>query len=158
MNFLIVLGLYAGIVAVMFYLLGRRFGLAGLSLAAGSLLADIWALPIAQYLASEGVMLEAPPISSIAGIIIILLVGFTVAIKSPKVSGMLARLVNSLAFSLLAVAITYEWFRPAVVLDEASRQYLQILEPHLLSIITGLLILALVDVIIKHAKSGKIKK
>ncbi len=158
MTFLIVLGIYGGGLAVIFYLLGRRFGLAGLSLAAGSLLADIWAVPIAQYFASEGVMLEAPPISSIAAISIILVVALVVAIKTPKAHGIMTRLVNSVAFSLLALAVTYQWFKAAVVLDEASLPYVQMIEPHLPNIITVLLIFALVDVVIKHAKTARLKK
>lgn len=158
MSFLIVLGVYAGLITAAFYLLGRRFGLAGLSLAAGSLLADIWAVPIAQYFASEGILLEAPPISSIAAVAIILLVGLTVAARTPKTVGILSRIINAILFSALAVAISYQWFKAAVVLDEASQPYVQMLEPHLLNIITGLLIFALIDVVMKHAKSAKIKK
>ena len=158
MTFLIVLGIYIGLAAAVFYVAGRRFGLPSLALAAGAVLAELWAVPIAQFIASEGVVIEKPPLGSVAAVIITLLAGLSVMLRAPKVDGRVIRIVSSVAFGVLLAALTYQWFKAGVVLDEASVEYVAELEGSLSLITSILLIAAILDVALKHKQSLKTKK
>ncbi len=150
MSFLIVLLLYFLFLFIIAYLFRRRFGVAGVTLAAGAVLAKLWTDSLTPLVAGAGVIIIRPPLESIVAIVLTLLPAILVMSRSPRAHAHHRRVIGSALFALLAVMLTYGAFVNAVVLDESSKQYITQLISYEKIIITVCLVLAIVDILLSH--------
>lgn len=147
MTFLIVLALYFGILFVVGFVSRRSMGVPSLALAAGAILAKLWTDSLTPLVASTGVIIVRPPLSSLVAIALTLIPAFIVMIRANKVAAHHHSIFGSIVFATLAVMLTYGAFANAVILDEASKQYVTQLLAYDKIIITTALVLALGDVL-----------
>ncbi|MFZ1600547.1 MAG: hypothetical protein WAT31_04150, partial [Candidatus Saccharimonas aalborgensis] len=150
MSFIIVLVLYFLFIFMTAYLFRRRFGVAGVTLAAGAVLAKLWTDSLTPLVASAGVIIIRPPLESIVAIVLTLLPAILVMSRSPRAHAHHRQVIGSALFALLAVMLTYGAFANAVVLDESSKQYITQLISYEKIIITVCLVLAIVDILLSH--------
>jgi hypothetical protein len=147
MTFLIVLALYLGALFLIGFLSRRSMGIPALGLTAGAVLAKLWTDSLTPLVASTGVIIIRPPLESLVAIALTLLPAFILLFRTPKASAHHHSIFSSLVFAVLAVMLTYGAFANAVVLDEASKEYVTQLLSYDKAIITGAIILALGDVL-----------
>lgn len=147
MTFLIVLALYFGALFLIGFLSRRSMGIPALALTAGAVLAKLWTDSLTPLVASTGVIIIRPPLESLVAIALTLLPAFILLFRTPKASAHHHSIFSSLVFAVLAVMLTYGAFANAVVLDEASKEYVKQLLSYDKAIITGAIILALGDVL-----------
>lgn len=120
MTYLLVLGLCFAALFVVGLVSRRQLGVAILALAAGSVLADLWAVGLTPALAKAGLVLTHPPMHNIAGAILILLPALMVMFRLPRARNWVSGIVSSLVWALAAVLFMYPDFSEAVILDDAS--------------------------------------
>ena len=125
MSIVLLFGGVAVVVTALAFVLNRRFGVLALALAAGALLAELWAEGLAGVIGGLG-------ISSVAGLpngvvaTIILTVGPLVLllITGPKGHGKLLRLISAVLVGVLAAAVLVRPLGKFMTLDaEAMKTY-----------------------------------
>jgi hypothetical protein len=152
MTFLIVLGFYFAALFLVGFLSRRSLGVPALALTAGAVLAKLWTDSLTPLVASTGVIIVRPPLSSLVAIALTLLPAFIVMMRAAKTNGHHHSIFGGIIFAVLAVMLTYGAFANAVVLDESSKQYVTQLLSYDKIIITSAIILALGEVLF-HKKS-----
>ena len=149
MTFLIVLGIYFGILFAFAFLSRRLVAVASLVLCAGAELARLWTNDLTPLVAQSGVTIISPPLSSIVAVALTLLPAILVVAKSPKGKGA-KQLVSSLVFATLGVMLTYGAFSNAVILDSQSKAIVQSILANERWIITIGILVALAEVLLLH--------
>lgn len=147
MTFLIVLALYVGILFIVGYASRRSMGVPSLALAAGAILAKLWTDSLTPLVASTGVIIVRPPLSSLVAVALTLIPALIVMIRAHKVAAHHHSIFGSIIFAVLAAMLTYGAFANAVVLDESSKQYVMQLLAYDKIIITAAITLAIGDVL-----------
>lgn len=145
MNFLIVLLVIAVILFALPYLTKRRFGLIGLSLAAGWLLSDMWSVELADLIRSAGFSFQAPPLESVAAFVLILLPPLLSLHASPKDHGGLRRLISALVFSVMATSLLLVPLASAFEVNDQAKPLYEFLSSKRALVVTFGLVLAMVD-------------
>ncbi|QQS21992.1 hypothetical protein IPM09_00325 [Candidatus Saccharibacteria bacterium] len=146
MTFLIMLGIYLAILFVVGFFSRKSMGVPALALAAGAVLAKLWTDSLTPLIAGTGVIIVRPPLSSIVAIALTLIPALILMIRAPKATHHHHSWYSSLLFAVLAAMLTYGAFANAVVLDEASKQYVVQLLAYDKYIITAGIVLALFDI------------
>ena len=149
---IVVLIIIAALFALAFFT-KRRFGVLGLALAAGAVLSDMWATDATPYIQQAGLQVVAPPMETLVAATMILLPAVVLLFSGPKYSKMSQRVIGSAAFALLAVAFLLDPLGGALVLTGDSQDIYKLLVDNHLWIITGGILLALIDLL--TAKSPK---
>lgn len=147
MTFLIVLALYFAALFVIAFASRRSMGVPALALTAGAVLAKLWTDSLTPLIASTGVIVIRPPLSSLVAIALTVIPALILLVKAKKVAHHRHATFTSLVFAVLAVMLTYGAFANAVILDEASRQYIEQMLAYDKIIITAAIIFALADVL-----------
>lgn len=147
MTFLIVLGLYTGALFLLGFFSRRSMGVPALALTAGAVLAELWTDNLTPLVANTGVVIIQPPLESLVAISLTLLPAILVMVRSHKARASHHSIVGSLIFAVLAVMLTYAAFANGVVLDEASKEYVQIFLQYDEIVITVAIVAALLDVL-----------
>ncbi len=147
MTYLIVLGLYVGILFVVGFLSRRSMGLPTLALAAGALLADLWTDSLTPLVVQAGLVVIQPPLKSIVAVALTLVPALIVMVKTPKMRAHHHGIFGSIVFAVLGTMLTYAAFSNAVILDSQSRQYVLEMVKYQNVIVTVCVVLAIADVI-----------
>lgn len=84
MTFLVVLGIYFGILFLVAFLSGRLVAMASLALCAGAVLARLWTSDLTPLVAQAGVHVISPPLGSLVAVALTVLPAVLVLFKSPK--------------------------------------------------------------------------
>jgi hypothetical protein len=160
MTFLIVLGLYTAALFCLGFLSRRSMGVPALALTAGAVLAKLWTDSLTPLVAESGVVIIQPPLESLVAIALTLIPALLVMIRSHKAKALHHSLLGSFIFAVLGVMLTYGAFANAVVLDEASEQYVRTLLSYENVIITVAIVAALLEVVFyrKPHSSDRYKK
>lgn len=146
MSVVLLFGGVAVAVAALVFVLNRRFGVLALALAAGVLLAELWAEWLAGVIGGLGV-------SSVVGLpngvvaTIILTVGPLVLllITGPKGHGKLLRLVSAVLVGVLAVAVLVRPLGKFMTLDAEAMKTYKLLSDWWCYVATVGLVVGLVD-------------
>jgi hypothetical protein len=146
MNALIVFVILLVALFAVVYIPKRRFGVLGLALCAGSLLSASWTSTLTPWVASQGVSVVAPPLSSIVAALLILLPPALLVFSGPTYSSSLQRLVGSIAFAALALVFLLQPLGSALVLDSFGAQAYNVLRGSSNVITVAGIALALVDI------------
>ena len=122
-------------------------GVPALALTAGAVLAKMWTDSLTPLIASTGVIVIRPPLSSLVAIALTLIPALLVMMRAHKVSRHHHGIFSSLVFAVLAVMLTYGAFVNAVVLDDGSQVFVTQLLAYDTVIITVAIVLALGEVL-----------
>lgn len=122
-------------------------GVPALALTAGAVLATLWTDSLTPLIASTGVIVIRPPLSSLVAIALTLIPALLVMVRAHKVTHHHHSIFSSLVFAVLAVMLTYGAFANAVIIDESSRVFVEQALAYDKVIITTAIVLALGDVL-----------
>jgi hypothetical protein len=135
----------------------RRFGVLGLALAAGAMLAAVWTGDLTPVIAKAGIVLVAPPLASVVAAGLTLLPAICLLLSGPTYKAMPQRIGGALAFAILAVALLLDPLGSALVIEGVGKSVYTYMVEHRTLIITAGLVLAVIDVFItrtpNHAKT-----
>ena len=160
MSVVLLCGGVAVAVTALAFMLNRRFGVLALALAAGALLAELWAEWLAGVIGGLGV-------SSVAGLpngvvaTIILTVGPLVLllITGPKGHGKLLRLISAILIGVLAAAVLVQPLGKFMTLDAEAMKTYKLLSDWWYYVATVGLVVGLVDMSVPlKAKAPAAKK
>lgn len=98
---MIILGI-AVTLFVLAFVAKRRFGVLGLGLAAGVVIAQLWAVSLATYLKSQGSSVEPLSHATVAQVFLTLLPALLLLTAGPKYHDKKGALIGSLLFAVLA--------------------------------------------------------
>lgn len=148
MSFFIVVGIIFGVLFLVSFLTKRRVGILGLALAAGYVLANLWVHDLTPLVASAGIEIIKPPLSSIVATILTLLPAALIFFHGGAVKGKLLRIVHSVIFAALGVALLFGPLGAALVIDDSAKPVYEILKQYNAAIITAGIVLAVADLIL----------
>lgn len=154
MTYLITLGVYLAALFVVAWVSRRSMGVPTLALAAGALMATLWTDSLTPIVAQSGVVVVRPPLTSLVSIALTLLPALLVMVRSQKVSSHYRSVVGSIVFAVLAVLLTYGAFSNAVVLDDASKNYVLEIVKYQNIAITACVSIALLEVLFYRKPKG----
>lgn len=148
MTYLIVLGMYIAALFVLAWFSRRSMGVPTIALAAGALMAGVWTNSLTPYVAQSGVEFTSPPLTSVVSVALTLLPALIVMFRAHKVSSHYRSVVGSLVFAILGAMLTYGAFSNAVVLDQASKQYVLEIVKYQNIAITVCIVLATIEILL----------
>ena len=160
MTYLVLLALYLITFFVIAWTSRRSMGIPALALTAGAVLAKMWTDSLTPLIASTGVIVIRPPLSSLVAIALTLIPALLVMMRAHKVTRQHHGIFSSLVFAVLAVMLTYGAFVNAVVLDDGSQALVTQLLAYDTVIITVAIVLALGEVLLykkPHARDERKK-
>jgi hypothetical protein len=160
MSFVIV---YLIVIASLFalaFLTKRRFGVLGLALAAGAMLANLWVGDLTPIIAQAGFVLVKPPLQSVVAASLTLLPAVILLFSGPTYKALPQRIAGALAFAVLATALLLDSLGSALVIEGVGKSVYDYMADHKALFITIGLVLAIFDIFVTrtpgHAKtSGK---
>lgn len=133
------------------FLTRRRFGVLGLALAAGVLLAQHADEAIADAIQIAGVPVEPFTYKAAAGIILTLLPALLLMIGGPKYLDKRAAIIGAVAFALLGTLLILGPLTTALpTLDFAVKSSLDTIAQYQSGIIAGAIAIAVLDTILLH--------
>ena len=147
MTYLIMLAIYVGVLFLVAWTSRRTMGVPTIAIAAGALMADLWTNSLTPFVAQTGIVIVSPPLASIVSIALTLLPALLVMFRSQKVSSHYRSIIGSLVFAILGAMLTYGAFSNAVVLDDASKQYVLEIVKYQNAVVTACILLAIVEVL-----------
>lgn len=144
------------------FLTGRRFGILGLALLAGSYLANEWAAALTPAVEKAGVTIVAPPLEVVVAIVLTLLPCLLLFISSPIYHGKRARVIGALLFAVFTIVLLIRPLDDALVIDGPGLVVFEFITNNYALLVTVGLVLAIGDLFLarphkKHRKadSGK---
>jgi hypothetical protein len=151
-SFLVIMGVIFGGLFLAAFLMKRRLGLLGLALGAGSILASFWANDLTPIVASAGIEVVKPPLSSILATVLVLLPPALLFFHGASVKGKLLRLVHSTVFAALGVALLLEPLGRALIIDDTAKPIYDFLVHYNTIFITAGLALSIGDLMMGKSK------
>lgn len=136
----------------------RRFGVLGLALAAGALLSSLWSRDMVALLDSFGLSFATLSTAGFVAIAIVLLPAFLLLFSGPSYKTARARIVGATLFAVLAVTLIAVPLERAIPLDGLGRSLFELIDRYSVYIITGGVVLALLDILGIHATGGHEKR
>ncbi|HJP80893.1 MAG TPA: hypothetical protein VJ841_00655 [Candidatus Saccharimonadales bacterium] len=146
---MVIVGAIALMAFVLPFLTKRRFGVSGLALAAGSMLAALWVGDITPFVAKAGVVIVQPPLESVVTLVLTLLPAILLLFSSPKASSSLQRVGGSIIFAALAIALLTPALESALVVDASGKTLHDFLVTNRAAIVTVGLVAAVLDILFR---------
>lgn len=126
----------------------RRFGVLGLALAAGAMLSSLWTKELTPLVEQSGVVsITLPPLASLVAAALVLLPAVLLFFSGPVYKDKGSRVIGSLAFSVLALALLLEPLGSALVLQDIGKQIYDFFVENKVYIVTAGLVFALFDIL-----------
>lgn len=140
------------------FLSKRRFGLLGLGLTAGAVVAPLWGENAGYVVSATGLVPEGPIINVIAIALITLVPAILFMFHGYSYKGMFGRVVGSLLFTTLAVALLIEPLSTILSISgPIGAVYQWFVTNHTLVISAGI-VFAIVDTLTAKAVHKKVEK
>jgi hypothetical protein len=158
MNVVIVFAVLAVVLFGAAYLTKRRFGLLGLALAAGSILSTIWDSTAGLLVSASGVVPKGPLTDAVTLSLLVLLPPIILLFHGTTYKTHLPRIIGSLAFAVLALAFLVVPLGHALPLSGVGAQAYQWLEINRNLVISGGMILAVIDLFFTKPASHHTEK
>lgn len=155
MTALIILAFLVATLFALAYTTRRRFGVLGLALLAGSYLAATWTDTVTPAVEQAGVVIAAPPLTTIVAFGLTLLPALVLFINSPVYSSKRSKLIGSLVFSLFAVVLLIQPLGNALVIDETSQDLFHWVDANYTLLVTVGLLAAIGDLFLAKTKLGR---
>ena len=150
MNVALIFIVVLAILFVLAFVTKRRFGVLGLALAAGAMLSSLWADTLTPIIERAGVMVDQPPLITLVSVALVLLPAVLLLFSGPCYHDMPMRFAGALCFAALALALLVEPLGSALVLTGDSKIVYDFFVANRVYIVTGGLVLALVDLLTTH--------
>lgn len=126
----------------------RRFGVLGLALAAGAMLSSLWTKELTPLVEQSGVVsITLPPLASLVAAALVLLPAVLLFFSGPVYKDKGSRVIGSLAFAVLALALLLEPLGSALVLQDMGKQIYDFFVENKVYIVTAGLVFALFDIL-----------
>jgi hypothetical protein len=154
MSFLIVFLIVIASLFALTFFTKRRFGILGLALAAGAMLATTWTGDLTPVIASAGFILVKPPLQSVVAAGITLLPAVLLLASGPSYKSMPQRIGGALAFAIFATALLLDSLGSALVIEGVGKTVYDYMVEHQTLIITAGLVLAIIDVFLTRTPSA----
>lgn len=151
MSFLVVVAVLALVLFALTFVTKRRFGVLGLALSAGALLSTLWVGDLTPLIERAGVTLVAPPLSTVVGAGLILLPALVLLTGGPTYHTKRGRVIGSVLFSALAVALLINVLGSALVIDDTAKPIYDAIVQYRPQIVTIGLVAALFDVVLTRS-------
>lgn len=155
MNLLIILAIIVVVLFAVTYFTRRRFGVLGLALSAGYLLATMWTSQVTPWLEGAGLELISPPLSSVVSATLVLLPALLLLLSGPASHGRAARIFNALMFALLATSFLIDSLGMSLLLTGTEKHIYDILVENKSYIVTAGIFYALYDILTMQRKKDK---
>lgn len=155
MDLVLLFGAVIIITALITFALGRRFGVLALALAAGSVLADIWASDVTGLLNTAGISLPGLPAGVLAEVLLLISPLVLLLLGGPRYDKRLIRVFSSLGVGLLVVAFLVQPLGEYMVLQGEALGVYQWLNEAQRYIVTVGLSLGIVDLLLTHSRKQK---
>lgn len=149
------------IIAVLFataYFTKRRFGVLGLALCAGSLLATMWTADVTPIVQDAGLRLLSPPLTTVVAAVLVLLPAALLLFSGPSYHRSWQRIVGAAAFALLATSFLLIPLGTGLNLDDTTQEYYDFLVNNRNVIITAAIAYALIDILTLKTPKHKDKE
>lgn len=156
----VALGLFVVLGLVLFglaFMTRRRFGVLGLALAAGSLLSSMWATPLVAVIEATESGLAGIAVAGYVAAALVLLPAVLLLFSGPAYRGAYGRVAGAVLFALFALILVAEPLGAALVLDDIGRTIYDALQQYRMYIVTGGIVLAVLDLLAVHASGGQAK-
>ncbi|OYW43319.1 hypothetical protein B7Z28_00925 [Candidatus Saccharibacteria bacterium 32-45-3] len=137
------------------YLTNRRYGILGLSLAAGSILSGHLTNDVAMRAREQGIEIASPLLFSLSATLLILLPAVMLFFNGPSYKSTHHRVIGALLFASLAVAFLIEPLQSILVLEGEAREVYDFFLENRIYIITIGLVAAVVDLLL--TKTPRVK-
>ncbi|MNH58543.1 hypothetical protein D3C73_103470 [compost metagenome] len=126
----------------------RRFGVLGLALAAGAMLSSLWTKELTPLVEQSGVVsITLPPLTSLVAAALVLLPAILLFFSGPIYKDKTHRVLGSLAFAVLALALLLEPLGSALILQDTGKQVYDFFVENRVYIVTAGLVFALFDIL-----------
>ena len=159
MNVVIVFAVLAVLLFGLAYFSKRRFGLLGLSLAAGSLLSGLWGYDAGLVVSGIGIFPKGSLTTAVTLSAIVLLPAILLLFHGYSYKGLIGRIVGATLFTLLALAFLVQPLGYALALEGFGVNIYQWLVANRDTIISLGLVIAVVDLFLtKPAHNSENKK
>ncbi len=150
-------------IAVILFLLAfitkRRFGVLGLALCAGSLLATALTADLAGLMTSQNISLQPLSDMTLASILLIMLPSLLLLFAGPKYVSRRGVIIGSLGYALLAILLLLGPLSQSLSFDTAARDMLQQVARYESTLIAIAVVFAVIDMWFTHIpRLGKSKK
>jgi hypothetical protein len=147
MSFVIIFLIVIAALFALAFFTKRRFGVLGLALAAGAMLASLWVGDLTPVIAQAGFVLVKPPLQSVvaAGLTLLPAV-FLLFSGGPTYKAMPQRIGGALAFAVLATALLLDPLQSALVIEGVGKSVYDYMVEYRTLFITIGLVLAILDV------------
>lgn len=155
MTALIILGFLVATLFVLAYTTKRRFGVLGLALLAGSYLAATWTDTVTPAVEQAGLVVAAPPLTTIVAFGLTLLPALVLFINSPVYHAKRSKLIGSIIFSLFAVVLLIQPLGNALIIDGTAQTVFSWVEANYALLVTGGLVAAIADLFLAKTKLGR---
>jgi hypothetical protein len=154
MSFVIVFLIVIASLFALTFFTKRRFGILGLALAAGAMLASTWTGDLTPVVASAGFVLVKPPLQSVVAASLTLLPAVLLLASGPSYKSMPQRIGGALAFAIFATALLLDSLGSALVIEGVGKSVYDYMIEHRTLIITAGLLLAIVDVFLTRTPNA----
>lgn len=149
------------IIAILFataYFTKRRFGVLGLALCAGSLLAGMWTADVTPLVQKAGLQLLSPPLTTVVAVVLVLIPAVLLFFSGPSYKHIWQRIIGAAAFALLATAFLLVPLGTGLNLDDTTQEYYDFLVNNRNVIITAAIGYALIDILMLKTPRHKDKE
>jgi hypothetical protein len=147
MSFLVIFLMIIALLFATAYFTKRRFGVLGLALVAGAMLSTLWVGNLTPIIAQVGIVIVRPPLESVVSAGLILLPALLLLSSGPSYKSHPQRIIGSLAFAVLAIALLLEPLGSALVIDKVGQPVYDFFVSNRVAIITICLVLAIIDIL-----------
>lgn len=151
-------------VAVALFLLAfltkRRFGVLGLGLAAGALLANSWTTWLADALTAQGIAIDGFSNHNLAAIILIIAPALILLGGGPKYHKPMAAVIGGLGFAVMGFLLTLSLLQGSInTTDQATKQLIAFTSQYQSGLVALGVVIAVIDMFLAQGKkSGHGKK
>ncbi len=152
----VVLGIIFVVCAFLAYVSKRRFGVLGLALAAGALMESVWSPELLGLVEGWGVNFASISVAGMVSATLVLLPAVLLLFSGPGYSGKRGRFMGSILFAGFATALLVPVVSQALILDSFGRMLYVMIEDVQRYIITGGIVLAILDLWHVHGIGGKV--
>ncbi len=136
----------------------RRFGVLGMALAAGALLSLLWAGQMVGIVERSSITFASISVAGLVSVGLVLAPAALLLFSGPSYTNKHGRIAGATLFAVFATALVAEPLSSALILDAAGHSVFNTIEQYQAYIVTGGVILALLDMLAIHTTGGHVPK
>lgn len=158
MTSIIVLAIVGGVFWGLAYFSKRRFGVLGLALASGALLSSLWATDMVGIIEKTNITFASVSMAGLVSSVIVLAPAALLLFSGPSYNNKHGRVAGATLFAVFATVLVAGPLSSTLILDAAGRAVFQTISNLQAYIVTGGVIMALLDMLAIHTTGGHTSK